>query len=84
MEIYNTNGIINGTKDELIVFDDGSFRYTTHNCDGEEIIHDDCEAYSVGSKGGLRIKYGNGSSFSFKDYSTGEIDKRWEKINDLE
>jgi hypothetical protein len=32
----------------------------------------------------MRIKYGNGSSFSFKDYNTGEIDKMWKKVDNLE
>ena len=80
MDRYIQDGIIKGTKDELIIFDDGTMRYITHRSNGEEITHDNCETYNVGNKGGLRIKYGNGSSFSFRDYTTGEIDKRWKKI----
>lgn len=79
MDRYIQDGIIKGMKDELIIFDDGTIRYITKNVNGEEIIHDDCEMYNVGNNGGARIKYGNGSSFSFKDYSTGEIDKNWKK-----
>ena len=80
MEIYTQKPIINiGIDDELIIFDDKTIRYITHNCDGEELIYDNCEMYSVGNKGGMRIKYGTGSSFSFKDYDTGKIDERWIK-----
>ena len=80
MDRYIQDGIIKGTKDELIIFDDGTIRYITHDSDLEEIVYEDCEKYNVGNKGGVRIKYGTGSSFSFKEYITGEIDKRWEKI----
>ena len=80
MDRYTQDGIIKGTKDELTIFDDGKIRYITHNSDGEEITYDDCEIYSVGNKGGARIKYGNGASFSFKDYNTGEIDERWKSL----
>ena len=69
-----------GLDDELILFDDGTIRYITHNVwNGDEIVYEDCEMYAVGNKGGMRIKYGSGSSFSFKDYATGEIDKRLKK-----
>lgn len=78
MKIYTQDGIIKGTKDELIIFDDGAIRYITHNCKGEDIVYDNCEKYTVGNKGGIRIKYGNNSSFSFKSYNNGELDERWE------
>jgi hypothetical protein len=80
MERYIQDGFVKNTKDELIIFDDGRVQYITHKSNGEDIIHDDCEMYPVGNKGGMRVKYGNGSSFSFKDYNTGEIDNRWKKI----
>ena len=76
MDKYIQDGIIKETKDELIIYDDGSISYAVYNSNGEKIIYDNCEIYPVGDKGGMRIKYGTGSSFSFKDYSTGEIDKR--------
>ncbi len=79
MNRYIQDGIIKDTKDELIIFDDGTIRYITHNINGEEITYENCEMYPVGNKGGMRIKYGGGSSFSFKDYNTGEIDKRLTK-----
>ena len=79
MERYTQEGIIKGTDDELIIFDDGSVQYITQNVDGEYIVHDNCKMYSVGNKGGMRIKYGHGSSFSFKRYDNGEIDERWIK-----
>lgn len=82
MERYKMKPTANiGLDDELIIFDDGTIRYITHNVwNGDEIVYEDCEMYAVGNKGGMRIKYGNGSSFSFKDYTTGEVDKRLTKI----
>lgn len=82
MERYKMKPSANiGLDDELILFDDGTIRYITHNVwNGDEIIYEDCEMYAVGNKGGMRIKYGSGSSFSFKDYATGEVDKRLTKI----
>ena len=82
MERYKMKPTANiGLDDELILFDDGIIRYITHNVwNGDEIVYEDCEMYAVGNKGGMRIKYGSGSSFSFKDYTTGEIDKRLTKI----
>ena len=82
MERYKMKPTANiGLDDELILFDDGTIRYITHNVwNGDEIVYEDCEMYAVGNKGGMRIKYGSGSSFSFKDYTTGEIDKRLTKI----
>ena len=76
---YIQDGIIKGTKDELIISDDGSISYAVYNSSGDKITYDNCEIYPVGNKGGMRIKYGTGSSFSFKDYSTGEIDKKLTK-----
>ena len=82
MERYKMKPSANiGLDDELILFDDGTIRYITHNVwNGDEIVYEDCEMYAVGNKGGMRIKYGSGSSFSFKDYATGEVDKRLTKI----
>jgi hypothetical protein len=82
MERYKMKPTANiGLDDELILFDDGTIRYITHNVwNGDEIVYEDCEMYAVGNKGGMRIKYGSGSSFSFKDYATGEVDKRLTKI----
>lgn len=79
MDKYVQDGIIKGTKDELIIFDDGSISYAVYNSSGDKITYDNCEIYPVGNKGGMRIKYGTGSSFSFKDYGTGEIDKKLTK-----
>lgn len=82
MERYKMKPTANiGLDDELILFDDGTIRYITHNVwNGDEMVYEDCEMYAVGNKGGMRIKYGSGSSFSFKDYATGEVDKRLTKI----
>jgi hypothetical protein len=76
MERYTQDGIINGTKDELVIFDDGTIQYVIVNANGENIVFNNCELYPVGNKGGMRIKYG-GCSVSFKQYDTGEIDKKW-------
>lgn len=80
MEKYIQDGIIKNTKDELIISDD-TICYITHNCNGDEIVYNNCEKYAVGDKGGIRIKYGKGSSFSFRKYNNGEIDERWELID---
>lgn len=79
MEKYTQNGIIKCTKDELII-SDNTICYITHNRNGEEIVYNNCEKYAVGNKGGIRIKYGKGSSFSFRKYDNGEIDERWQLI----
>lgn len=76
-EIYEMDGIVNGSREILTIMDDGSLTYKVYI--GDKVI--DYENPTLVPCGkGQRIQYGSGSSSPFKDYANGELDKKWTKI----
>ena len=76
-EIYVKDGIFNGSKDIFTIMEDGSLLYKTYM--GDKII--DFENPTLVPCGkGQRINFDSGGSAPFKDYTTGELDKKWTKI----
>jgi hypothetical protein len=76
-EIYEMDGIVNGSRDIFTIMADGSLSYKTYI--GDRIIEWDNPTLVPCGKG-QRIQYGSGSSSPFKDYANGELDKKWTKI----
>lgn len=79
-EVYEYNG--EGQKFLLTINEDDSIKLIL--CKKEEGIEKECaNIYDIGGKGGKRIEYGKSktkSSLPFKNYSDGQLDKRWVKI----
>ena len=71
------DGLINGSREILTIMDDGSLTYKAYI--GDKVI--DYENPTLVPCGkGQRINFGKGSSSPFKDYTSGELDKKWTKI----
>lgn len=76
-EIYEMDGLINGSRDIFTIMEDGSLSYKTYI--GDRTIDWDNPTLVPCGKG-QRINFGKGSSSPFKDYTSGELDKKWTKI----
>ena len=79
-EIYEADGVFGDSKEVFVIMDDGSLSYKTYI--GEKVFEEENPVLVQCGKG-QRIEYGCGiirSSTPFRNYSDGEIDKRWTKI----
>lgn len=78
--MYEYNG--EGQKYLFTIYDNDSVKLVL--CEKDELIEkENARVYDIGGKGGQRIEYGTSttkSSLPFKNYSDGQLDKRWEKI----
>ena len=82
-EIYEIEGIINGSREILSVMEDDSLSFKTY-IDDRVIDWDNPELVPCGK--GQRLHYGSmsgsglRSSIPFRNYDDGEISKKWTKI----
>ena len=81
-EMYVCNGVCEGTKYVLVIYDDLSVKLTFYNgtikC--EESTVNICP---IGENGGRRIEYGTSTvktSLPFRKYLDGSLDERWTQI----